>query len=172
MSQEPGRFHNTVISETACNRELHTRGSKYANWCLRNPVGSITRLYLRPRVIGNCTQGAQNMPWRDPRTTRGRVTNFFGDSWQPRRRIWPALGSQSPCCAWLICCVAARLAGRPDTARGKLGDSLGDQPCAVRSHAKHGVCFLRRRPGPQQRRGEERAAGAPPASLRRGPRAL
>ena len=27
--------------------------------------------------------------------------------------------------------------------------------CAVRSHAKHGVCFLRRRPGPQQRRGAE-----------------
>ena len=22
---------------------------------------------------------------------------------------WPALGSQSPCCAWLICCVAAHL---------------------------------------------------------------
>ena len=60
------------------------------------------------------------MPWRDPRTTRGRVTNFFGDSWQPRRRIWPALGSQSPCCAWLMCegfFALARL--RPNERRHK-----------------------------------------------------
>ena len=28
---------------------------------------------------------------------------------------------------------------------------LKQGPYAVRSHAKHGVCFLRRRPGPQQR---------------------
>ena len=92
------------------------------------------------------------------------------------------VGSNTIDAIWLIfsapdsvCICRHNCAGRPDTARGKLGDSLGDQPCAVQSHgchAKHGVCFLRRRPGPQQRRGEERAAGAPPASLRRGPRAL